>query len=40
MACLIAAPCSGSGKTLLSLMLAALVQQRGERLQAFKVGPD
>ena len=40
MACLIAAPCSGSGKTLLCLMLAALVQQRGERLQAFKVGPD
>jgi cobyrinic acid a,c-diamide synthase len=40
MACLIAAPASGSGKTLLSLCLAALAQRRGERLQPFKVGPD
>jgi len=40
MACLIAAPCSGSGKTLLSLCLAALVRQRGETIQTFKVGPD
>jgi len=40
MACLIAAPCSGSGKTLLSLCLAAAVQRRGESLQPFKVGPD
>ena len=40
MACLIAAPCSGSGKTLLSLMLAALAQRRGLVLQPFKVGPD
>ena len=40
MACLIAAPCSGSGKTLLSLTLAAVAGRRGESLQPFKVGPD
>jgi cobyrinic acid a,c-diamide synthase len=40
MACLIAAPCSGSGKTLLSLSLAAVARQQGESLQPFKVGPD
>ena len=40
MACLIAAPCSGSGKTLLSLSLAAVARHRGESLQPFKVGPD
>jgi cobyrinic acid a,c-diamide synthase len=40
MACLIAAPTSGSGKTLLSLALAALARRRGESIQTFKVGPD
>ena len=40
MPCLIAAPSSGSGKTLLSLSLAALAKQRGLKLQPFKVGPD
>lgn len=40
MSCLIAAPCSGSGKTLVSLCLAALARHRGARVQTFKVGPD
>ncbi|WP_414027549.1 hypothetical protein [Cyanobium sp. ATX-6F1] len=40
MACLIAAPTSGSGKTLLSLALAALARRRGQSIQTFKVGPD
>ncbi|MFM8524476.1 MAG: cobyrinate a,c-diamide synthase [Cyanobacteriota bacterium] len=40
MACLIAAPTSGSGKTLLSLSLAAWARQHGASLQTFKVGPD
>jgi cobyrinic acid a,c-diamide synthase len=40
LACLIAAPCSGSGKTLLSLCLTALAHERGVALQPFKVGPD
>jgi cobyrinic acid a,c-diamide synthase len=38
--CLIAAPCSGSGKTLLSLCLTATARQRGLSIQTFKVGPD
>ena len=40
MSCLIGAPCSGSGKTLTSLCLAAAARARGARLQPFKVGPD
>ena len=40
MACLIAAPASGSGKTLLSLSLIAWARQRGLTIQPFKVGPD
>ena len=40
MSCLIGAPCSGSGKTLVSLCLAAAARARGARLQTFKVGPD
>jgi len=40
MALLIAAPSSGSGKTLLTLCLAAWARQQGRRLQPFKVGPD
>ncbi len=40
MSCLIAAPSSGSGKTLLSLCLLALARQRCESVQPFKVGPD
>ncbi len=40
MACVIAAPSSGSGKTILSLLLAAWTRCKGKSLQAFKVGPD
>ena len=40
MAAVIAAPASGSGKTLLSLALLSWAQQQGRRIQAFKVGPD
>jgi cobyrinic acid a,c-diamide synthase len=40
LSCLIAAPCSGSGKTLLTLMLTALARRRGQSIQPFKVGPD
>ena len=40
MTLLIAAPCSGSGKTLVSLLLAAVAAERRQGLQSFKVGPD
>ncbi|MFZ9566520.1 MAG: AAA family ATPase, partial [Vulcanococcus sp.] len=40
MPCLIAAPASGSGKTLVSLALSALARQRDCSIQTFKVGPD
>ena len=40
MAVVIAAPASGSGKTLLSLALLSWVRSRGRSIQAFKVGPD
>ncbi|MBV2351688.1 cobyrinate a,c-diamide synthase [Synechococcus sp. HK05] len=40
MPCLIAAPASGSGKTLVSLALTALARRRGQSIQTFKVGPD
>ena len=37
---LIAAPCSGSGKTLLTCALLRLLQRKGIRAAAFKCGPD
>ena len=40
MACLIAAPSSGSGKTLVSLSLIAWARQHHQSIQPFKVGPD
>ncbi len=40
MACVIAAPTSGSGKTLLSLLLASWARCNGQSLQTFKTGPD
>ena len=40
MAVVIAAPASGSGKTLVSLSLFAWARQHGHRIQGFKVGPD
>ena len=40
MAVVIAAPASGSGKTLLSLVLLAWARLKGHSIQPFKVGPD
>ncbi len=40
MACVIAAPSSGSGKTILSLLLIAWARKKRLKLQPFKVGPD
>ena len=40
MAVVIAAPASGSGKTLVSLTLLSWARQKGLSIQPFKVGPD
>ena len=40
MACIIAAPTSNTGKTILSLILTAWVRNKGKTIQPFKVGPD
>ena len=40
MACVIAAPSSSSGKTLLSLILISWARVNGQTIQPFKVGPD
>ena len=40
MACIISAPSSGSGKTLLSLLLSSWAKSEGKILQPFKIGPD
>ena len=40
MAVVIAAPASGSGKTLLTLSLLAWARSQGHSIQPFKVGPD
>ncbi len=40
MSCVIAAPSSGSGKTLLSLLIASWATREGLSIQPFKVGPD
>lgn len=40
MAVVIAAPASGSGKTLLTLALLAWARSQGHSIQPFKVGPD
>src|SRR3569832_514387 len=37
---LIAAPCSNSGKTTLTLGLLRLFKNKGHRVQPFKCGPD
>ena len=40
MAFIIAAPSSGSGKTILSLLLSSWTQNENKSIQPFKVGPD
>ncbi len=40
MACVISAPSSGSGKTILSLILASWARQNSLSIQTFKIGPD
>ncbi len=40
MACVIAAPSSGSGKTILSMVLSAWARNKGFKIQPFKIGPD
>ena len=40
MPCIIAAPSSGSGKTILSLILTAWATSHNKSIQTFKVGPD
>ena len=40
MAVVIAAPASGSGKTLLSLALLSWARSKGRVIQPYKVGPD
>ncbi len=40
MACVISAPSSSSGKTLLSLLLVSWLKSENFSIQTFKVGPD
>ncbi len=40
MACVFAAPSSGSGKTLISLLISSWAYCKGLNIQTFKVGPD
>lgn len=40
MACVIGAPSSGCGKTLVSLILSSWARYTGQTIQTFKVGPD
>ena len=40
MACVIAAPASGTGKTLLSILLSSWARNSKQEIQTFKIGPD
>ena len=40
MSCVIAAPASGNGKTILSLLICAWARENNMSIQSFKVGPD